>query len=143
VGHSVCWGWEAGRRAADVNGMNQELQLHSSFAAKWGVGMAELDLTQPSPATAAYCSFLMEVARDPQVCGAPMKVCNECRGEWQRPGWVVGWVGRRRHGCARRGLSSAAVVRAAGLDLAVLGLDLTPCPVQQPLQLPDGVTPVG
>jgi thiaminase len=46
-------------------GVHQELQLHGSFAAKWGVDVS--DALKPSPATAAYCSFLMEVARDPQV----------------------------------------------------------------------------
>ena len=49
-----------------VLGVHQELQLHSSYAAKWGVDVADEEL-QPSPATAAYCRFLMDVVEDPQV----------------------------------------------------------------------------
>jgi hypothetical protein len=49
-----------------LSGVHQELQLHGSYAAKWGVDVSDGALL-PSPATAAYCSFLLEVAQDPKV----------------------------------------------------------------------------
>lgn len=49
-------------------GVHEELQLHGSYAAKWGVDVCDGGACRPSPATAAYCSFLMEVAQDPTVC---------------------------------------------------------------------------
>jgi thiaminase/transcriptional activator TenA len=39
-----------------------EMDLHRSFAAEWGVPEAELEAERPSPATAAYCDFLLRTA---------------------------------------------------------------------------------
>jgi len=60
-------------------GVHQELQLHDSYAAKWDVDAADEGM-RPSPATAAYCSFLMEVAQDPQVGVGSESVQPVCSG---------------------------------------------------------------
>eukprot|EP00882_Tetradesmus_deserticola_P020063 GHRQ01021618.1.p1 GENE.GHRQ01021618.1~~GHRQ01021618.1.p1 ORF type:complete len:202 (+),score=94.11 GHRQ01021618.1:127-732(+) len=46
-------------------GVDAELKLHGSYAAKWGVAVDEW--VWPSAATSAYTDYLMEVATDPEV----------------------------------------------------------------------------
>jgi thiaminase len=62
-------------------GVHTELQLHGGYAAQWGVDASAAGVS-PSPATAAYCAFLLEVADDPQVC-------------WDAAGRAVVAVGER------------------------------------------------
>jgi thiaminase len=49
-------------------GVDAELKLHGSYAAKWGVAVDEW--VWPSAATSAYTGYLMEVATDPEVCNS-------------------------------------------------------------------------
>jgi thiaminase len=46
-------------------GVDAELKLHGSYAARWGVAVDEW--VWPSAATSAYTDYLMEVATDPEV----------------------------------------------------------------------------
>jgi thiaminase len=48
-----------------LEGVSHELQLHESYAAKWGLTPQEIN--DPSPATKAYTDFLLDVAEDPKV----------------------------------------------------------------------------
>jgi thiaminase len=59
-------------------GVDAELKLHGSYAAKWGVAVDEW--VWPSAATSAYTDYLMEVATDPEVttnsvCMASLLLC--------------------------------------------------------------------
>lgn len=49
-------------------GVDTELKLHGSYAAKWGVAVDEW--VWPSAATSAYTDFLINVANDPEVSRA-------------------------------------------------------------------------
>jgi thiaminase/transcriptional activator TenA len=42
-----------------IGGVGEELGLHASYAARWGIAMAEVE---PSPATLAYTDFLLATA---------------------------------------------------------------------------------
>src|SRR5882757_10591273 len=42
-----------------IAGVGEELGLHASYAARWGIAMAEVE---PSPATLAYTDFLLATA---------------------------------------------------------------------------------
>ena len=44
--------------------MHAESKLHETYAAGWGVRLADV---QPCPATLAYTNFLLRVAEDPEV----------------------------------------------------------------------------
>lgn len=46
-------------------GVDAELKLHGSYAAKWGVSVDEW--VWPSAATSAYTDFLIDIAHDPEV----------------------------------------------------------------------------
>lgn len=48
-----------------LHGVDEELQLHDSYAASWSVDSKQL--AAPSAATKAYTDFLMQVAHDPEV----------------------------------------------------------------------------
>lgn len=62
--------------AALVRGVVDELKLHASYAAKWGVDMKTVN---PAPACQSYVDFLMDVvtdgARDVAACAAAMVPC--------------------------------------------------------------------
>lgn len=62
--------------AALVRGVVDELRLHASYAAKWGVDMSTVT---PAPACQSYVDFLMDVAtdgaRDAAACAAAMVPC--------------------------------------------------------------------
>lgn len=60
--------------ASLVKGVLDELKLHGSYAAKWGVDMTSI---QPTPECSAYVEFLKQVAteRDVAACAAAMVPC--------------------------------------------------------------------
>ncbi|PSP81880.1 thiaminase II [Halobacteriales archaeon QS_1_68_17] len=42
--------------------VNEEMDLHRSYAAEFGIGEADLEATEPSPTTRAYTDFLVRTA---------------------------------------------------------------------------------
>lgn len=57
-----------------LQGVLQELELHASYARRWGI---DLEATTPLPATTAYTSFLLATAEagDPGLICAAMTPC--------------------------------------------------------------------
>ena len=42
--------------------LETEMTLHTGFAQRWGIALAELEAERPAPVTAGYCDFLLRTA---------------------------------------------------------------------------------
>lgn len=56
--------------------VNHELDLHRAFARRFGLGPTDLDRTEPTAATIAYCAFLRSSADDYPLLVASLLPCG-------------------------------------------------------------------
>ena len=90
-----------------IAGVADELGLHNSYAARWGIDMAGVE---PSPATLAYTDFLLATAA---TCGlgvtlAAMTPCMRLYA-WLGHRWMRARPDSMRSGCRRTPIRASAI----------------------------------
>ena len=113
-------------RASRTSVLETEMTLHTGFAQRWGVALAELEAERPAPATAGYCDFLLRTAalgdfaelppRCSRACGPTRRSARaSAAGAPDHPGYAA-WIATYADPEFRRSPAGRASLRPCGAE---------------------------